>query len=36
MPQEEELLINNDIDSNIEANTINNSWSSLIWSDTKK
>lgn len=36
MPQEEELLINNDIDSNIEANTINNSWSSLMWSDTKK
>lgn len=36
MPQEEKLLINNDIDSNIEANTINNSWSSLIWSDTKK
>ncbi len=36
IPQEEELLINNDIDSNIEANTINNSWSSLIWSDTKK
>lgn len=36
MPQEEELLTNNDIDSNIETNTINNSWSSLIWSDTKK
>ncbi|WP_425382152.1 hypothetical protein [Spiroplasma endosymbiont of Melieria omissa] len=36
MPHEEELLINNNIHSNIEANTINNSWSSLIWSDTKK